>query len=411
MLWLSPLLAAVSGGLVLFYVLAYRRILEALRVKWLADDEDDAEEDAAALNARNLADNLPLLRLHLAEDATASGYRRQAEAVAGQRAKRLNTEGLVNNLGEAGSTLLILAFVMSVGYFTEGVEHGALARYAVFILVLRRVLQPLKALQRMPGQWNKLRAQLTEADMLLHGDGQPRIQGGTRPVSPCPAEIDIRGLDFAYPGRPPLLRGFHCVLRRGTLHVLAGPNGCGKSTVLKLLLRLYDVPPGTIFLDGHDLRDYDLPTLRRRTGYVHSEPLLLNDSLRSNLTLGLEDEKAGDPALWQALERVGLGSWARALESGLDHTIGDRGMRLSQGQRQKLALARTLLHDPGILLLDEAWTSVDASSEAELIPLLSQLAAERIVIKVTHQLDKLPPGSHVVRMEAAAVTPDAAPDA
>lgn len=405
MVWLSPILTAACGTLLLLYSTAFRKALARLRRKLQSDEETDEEEDASALHARDLADNLPLLRLHLSEEETIAGYRNKTETLAGQREKRLNTEGLVNDIGEVGATLLMLAFIIGAGWLTEGLQHGDVARYVVFFLVLRRVQRPLAALQRMPQQWDSLRNLLGEADALVQSGGQPRIEGGTRSVPPRPEELRILDLHFAYQEGSPVLNGLNLTAHRGKLHVLHGPNGCGKSTVLKLILRLYDVPPGTILLDGHDLRDFDLAALRRITGYVQSEPLLLNDSLRSNLTIGLERDKASTPSLWQALEDTGLASWARTLEGGLDHEIGDRGMRLSQGQRQKLGLTRTLLRNPGILLLDEAWSSVDADSEADLMPLLVRLAEDRLVVKVTHRVERIPAGAQIFRMDAGRILP------
>lgn len=401
MLWLSPALAAATAAAFLAYAFLVRSWAERAEQRLRADEDIDDETE---LNVRDIVDNFLLYRLHVPDDHTVRAFRERSDRRARLRVRRNSVSGLIDDLREGGQILLMLAFVLAAGAFVPAMTHGDVARFLVFFLVVRRVLRPLAVVQRLPGQWRAIRDDIAEAQTLLAADDKPLVTGGDTRLDRIARDISFAALTFAYPGREPALRDVTFTARPGELTVLVGANGSGKSTLLRLLLRLYEVPPGTIRIDGHDLRSLDLESLRRITGYAGADAMILNATLRENLTLGLGS--VDDDSLWRAAEAAGLGSTIRALDGGFDHPVGAGGLQMSAGERQKLALARLLLRRASLLLLDEASSALDAAAETDWMRRVAAMAPGRVILLVTHRVASIPPDAHTIVLDGGRVVQD-----
>jgi ABC-type multidrug transport system fused ATPase/permease subunit len=397
MAWLAPALAAVALVVLTVYYFGLRRLVE--RAEARAGEVEDLE-DEAGVQVQDLAANFLLVRLHTPEEEAVGAFRQRADRRAEVGQRRRSLLRLVREARQGANVLVLLAFVLALGWMLQHVDGAAVSRYLVFFFVLRRSMGSFSALQGLPRQWQGLRRRLREVDRLLAGDEQ-LVPSGSRPVTAVREGLEVRSLDFAYGAGEPVLRGVSLAARRGEMTVLVGPNGSGKSTLVELVLRLYDVPPGSLFLDGVDLRELDIGSLRRRCGYAGPEPLLLDASLRENLTVGLGE--VPEARLWEAAEVAGIATLVRGLEGGFEHPVGSRGLRLSQGERQRLALTRLLVRDPDLVLLDEAISSLDPESEAEVMARLAELAAQRVVLAVTHRVPTIPRQAQVVVLDRGEV--------
>jgi ATP-binding cassette subfamily B protein len=173
----------------------------------------------------------------------------------------------------------------------------------------------------------------------------------------------------------------------GQTYALVGSSGAGKSTLISLVPRLYDVNDGAIRMDGMDLRDWPLQELRSHIGFVTQDTFLFNDTIRENLLYAKED--ATDAELLDAIERAGLGDFVRSLADGLGTYVGNRGVRLSGGEKQRLSLARVILKDPEVILLDEATASLDSVSESHIQEALAPLLKEKTSLVVAHRLSTI----------------------
>ncbi len=210
-------------------------------------------------------------------------------------------------------------------------------------------------------------------------------QPGAPDLPPVEGAIRLDGVTFGYgPGAPPVLRDVDLDIAAGETFALVGPTGAGKSTIAKLVTRFYDPAEGRVLLDGWDLRDVTVESLRRQLGVVPQEPFLFNATVRTNLTFARPD--AGDEEVEEAVRLVGLDDLVARLPDGLDSMVHERGSSLSSGERQLLALGRAFLARPRVLVLDEATSNLDLRSETKVERALDVLLEGRTAIVIAHRL-------------------------
>jgi subfamily B ATP-binding cassette protein MsbA len=200
--------------------------------------------------------------------------------------------------------------------------------------------------------------------------------------------VEISDVRFSYDGKVDVLRGVSIALGAGEIVALVGPSGGGKSTLLNLIPRLYDPSAGVITINGTDSREFRLSSLRRSIGVVSQDVILLDDTVRANLTYGCDSrsDAEDEERLWSALDDACALDFVRQLPKGLDTPAGERGKCFSGGQRQRMALARALYRDAPILLLDEPTSSLDRSLERDVRTSLTRLAGKKTILIVSHRL-------------------------
>jgi subfamily B ATP-binding cassette protein MsbA len=286
------------------------------------------------------------------------------------------------------SEYVIVVVAVAIGWMgaREVFESGTLPpeRLFTFVAALLAMLSPVKSLSEVGGT---LAAGLGAAERVWSVlDTPPAITDapGARALPPFADEIRFEGVTFAYrPGRP-VLHAVDFRVRRGEVVALVGPSGAGKSTALDLLARFHDPSAGRVRVDGADLRDVTLASLRTQLGVVSQDTILFHDSVRANIAYGIETPDAG--AVERAARAAHAHEFVSRLPEGYDTVIGDRGVLLSGGERQRVAIARALLRNPPILLLDEATSALDAESERLVQEALERLMRERTVLVIAHRL-------------------------
>ncbi|MGH2538863.1 MAG: ABC transporter ATP-binding protein, partial [Candidatus Promineifilaceae bacterium] len=213
--------------------------------------------------------------------------------------------------------------------------------------------------------------------------------------------IEFREVTFSYTDKELVLDDFSLDIRPGETVALVGHTGAGKSSIAKLVARYYEFQGGEILVDGRDIRRLDLGEYRQQVGLVPQEPFLFSGSVRDNIRYS--QPEISDEEVVQAARNIGRGDWLAGLPQGLDTDVGERGSNLSMGQRQLVALARVLLKDPAIFVLDEATASVDPFTEAQIQEGLETIMAERTAIVIAHRLSTVRHADRIIVIEAGRI--------
>jgi ATP-binding cassette subfamily B protein len=251
-------------------------------------------------------------------------------------------------------------------------------------------------------------ARLEEAIATLLTRHELPDRGDAHALPAGQGEVRFEQVTFAYPRRAPVLREFDLTIRPGERVGLVGASGAGKSTVLALLQRFYDVSGGRILIDGHDISHVTQETLRKSMAIVPQDISLFHRTVLENLRYARPDATEAD--VLAAAEMARCREFIEALPEGFDTMVGDRGVKLSGGQRQRLAIARALLKDAPILLLDEATSALDSESERAIQAALDQLMRGRTVIAIAHRLSTLRSFDRIIVMDHGRIVDDGAPD-
>jgi ATP-binding cassette, subfamily B, bacterial MsbA len=215
------------------------------------------------------------------------------------------------------------------------------------------------------------------------------------------AAIEFEDVHFSYNGRDLVLKGLNLEVRHGETIAIVGPNGCGKSTLMNLLPRFWDVQSGAIRVDGHDLRDVQLRSLRSQIGMVIQETTLFHDTVANNIAYGTRH--ASRDSVVAAAKRSYAHQFISSLPKGYDTMLGEIGTGLSGGQRQRLALARAMLRDPAILILDEATSAVDIQDEALIRRAIEEFSRNRTTFLITHSLGALSFADRIVLLDGGKI--------
>ncbi|HEX2728893.1 MAG TPA: ATP-binding cassette domain-containing protein, partial [Rubrobacteraceae bacterium] len=260
----------------------------------------------------------------------------------------------------------------------KGVYLGFLALVA---------LGAFEAVQPLGAAFQFLGRSLSAGERLFEITGSEAVVKDPEEPHAAPAQytLEFDRVGFRYEkDEPAVLEGISFILKPGSRVAIVGPSGAGKSTLVALILRFWDPECGEVRLGGRDIRGYAQEDLRALVGVVSQDTHVFNASLRSNLLLA--NPEAGDAALERALERARLSGLVERLPGGLDGYIGEQGARLSGGERQRLAVARALLKDAPILVLDEATANLDPVTERELLESVRELMKDRSTLVITHRL-------------------------
>lgn len=302
-----------------------------------------------------------------------------SSAQAGLRATRLEA-----HMDRLVQVILALGTCAVVWYGVTRVQAGALTPgdLLVFTAYLSTLYKPIRKLAAMTGRIAKATASGERLLEILDLEPDVREKPDAAIAPSFTGNIAFENVSFGYPGSGPVLQGAELEIKPGECVALVGPSGAGKSTLGRLLLRFYDTTGGRVTVDGHDVRDLTLPSLREQISVVLQDSILFATTIRANIAYGRLD--ATDEEIETAARATGAHAFILDLPDGYDTRVGERGATLSGGQRQRIALARAILRDAPILILDEPLTGLDAETAAQVADALGVVAGGRTTLLIAH---------------------------
>jgi ATP-binding cassette subfamily B protein len=298
--------------------------------------------------------------------------------------------------------------ILALGGWLALHHEITLGTFLAFSTYVGQLLAPARQLAGVLTIGQQARAGMERIFQLL--DLEPAIadRPGAVELPPLRGEVVFSDVHFGYSPDHPVLRGFDLRIAAGEKVAIVGPSGSGKSTVAMLVSRFYDPVQGAVLVDGHDVRDVALRSLRHQVGVVFEESFLFSDTVRANIAYGRMD--ATDEEVMAAAEAAQAHEFIQRLPQGYDTVVGERGLTLSGGQRQRVALARAIASDPRILILDDATSAVDARVEGLIHDALRQRVADRTTLLIAHRLSTLHLADRIVVVEDGRVVDQGAHD-
>lgn len=325
--------------------------------------------------------NIKLIKGYSAEAYEKERFQRETTSFVRSALKH---SASVNLMGPVTEMFAIVAIGVVLFYGGYLVLHGRMRadELITFLFILFSIMQPVVAVFSIPAA---IQRGLVAADRVLALiDERPIVRSGPRVASGVVDTLQLLNVGYSYRVGQPVLRDVTLTIKRGQTVALVGPSGGGKSTMMDLVVRLYDPLQGGIYIDGVDIREFELSSYRALYGLVTQESILFNDSIANNIAYGRSSIPRD--TIVAAARMANAHEFIERLPQGYDTTIGDRGVLLSGGQRQRIAIARALARDPQILLFDEATSALDSESEMLVQEAIEHLLANRTALIIAHRL-------------------------
>lgn len=398
MIWLDWRLALLSTVTLPLFWLAATRFSQRIRS---ASRQQRQQEGAVAATAAESLAAIKLVQALSLENAFADVFAEQNQR---SLSDGVETKRLAAHLERTVDVVIALGTALVLWCGARLVIQDALSPgdVLVFLSYLKNAFKPVQNFAKYTGRLAKAAASGERILNVMETEPEVRDHPQTRPAPIFGGALRLEGLWFAYEPGQPVLQGLNLSVQPGQQVAVVGPSGSGKSTLMSLLLRLYDPTAGRILIDGCDLRDYTLDSLRPQISVVLQESLLFAATIRENIAYGVAGVSAGE--IEAAARLANAHDFIAALPQGYDTPVGERGATLSGGQRQRIAIARAALRPSPILILDEPTTGLDSANEQAVVAALKRLAQGRTTFLITHDLSLATQADQVLYLEQGQVT-------
>ncbi len=389
--------ALIAVGIVVTYV-AFTVITTEWRLKFRREmNKRDTESWARAVDSLL---NYETVKYFDAEAREVARYDAAMEAYA-RAAVRSRTSLATVNIGQ--NFLMNVGIIAMMILAAERVLGGGMDTKDMFTITLL-MSQLYRPLNILGFAYREIKQSLTDLERmftLLDEEPEVRDAAHAEDIGRVQGRIEFENVDFAYDDDRQILHGVSFTVEDGQTVAVVGPTGAGKSTLSRILYRFYDIAGGSVRIDGRDIRDVTQGSLRAAIGMVPQDTVLFNDTIGYNIAYANPD--ASQSEVEQAARDAQIHDFIARLPKGYDTMVGERGLKLSGGEKQRVAIARTLLKDPAILILDEATSALDSATEVEIQGALSSTARGRTTLVVAHRLSTIQDADQILVMEAGRI--------
>jgi subfamily B ATP-binding cassette protein MsbA len=350
----------------------------------------------------NVLSCIPLIKVYSKEDEIKADFSNMNKELLKLNLMATKMRELMGPIKEIITTLVLLLMMAAVITSFAKSNPTEISVFVVFFYVARRSFSMFGMFSGIKMQLAQARPQLKELYKIFDDTDKFLITEGAGVFEGLKSGIELKNLNFYYVKDRQVLNDVNLYIEKGKVTALVGPSGAGKTTIISLIVRFYDCPPGSIMADGSDIRGFTLKSLRRHMALVSQEALLLNDTLRNNMIFGL-DRKVTDDELIDVSKKARLYDFISGLSDGFDTQIGDRGVKLSGGEKQRVAIARALLKKSEILILDEATSSLDSKTERLIQEAIDEAVKDRTAIMIAHRLSTIKHADKIVVIKGGCV--------
>ncbi|MEC7764172.1 MAG: ABC transporter ATP-binding protein/permease [Pseudomonadota bacterium] len=389
-------LAAVVATILVYIRFTFAVTEWRVKLRKLMNDQDtDANQKAI-----DSLLNFETVKYFGAEKREARRYDGAMEGYEGAAIKTSQSLAFLN----AGQSLIITAGLVAVMVMAAiGVQNGQLST-GDFVMVNAYMIQITMPLNFLGSVYREIRQALVDmAEMfdLLEQPAEVTDKPGAKPLDMKGGKVELDAVEFGYDAARPILHGVTITAEAGETVAIVGPSGSGKSTIGRLLFRFYDVTGGAIRIDGQDLRDVTQESVHDAIGVVPQDTVLFNDTIRYNIAYGRDGASFAE--IEAAAKAAKIHDFVMSLPEGYDTQVGERGLKLSGGEKQRVGIARTLLKNPPILLLDEATSALDTETERDIQMSLKAMGVGRTVLTIAHRLSTIADADKIIVLQDGVV--------
>jgi len=381
----------------LFPVLNY---LSKLIIRKIKTTSESYEASLAEISKKisNILSCIPLVKLYTFEKKEYEHFSEMSGQIRKFEFSLDKKYNLIGPMQEIFFLSAILLLASAIAFIFKAQKSGEISSFLVYFLVLKRMQVSFlsfgnfaASLATMEGPVRAISKMLDREEKFIIADGKNEFTGLKK-------RIEFKHLNFSYSRERPILKDVTMSVEKNKTTAIVGPTGAGKTTLINLILRFYDCPPSAIMIDGIDINDFTVRSLRSSMALVSQDILLFNDTLRNNMTYGLSGTISNE-ALMDAIKKARLYDFITDLRHGLNTYIGDKGVKLSGGEKQRVSIARALLKGSEILILDEATSSLDTKTERLIQEAINEAIKERTAIVIAHRLSTIKNADKIVFMD------------
>ncbi|MEA2880836.1 MAG: ATP-binding cassette, subfamily heavy metal transporter, partial [Bradyrhizobium sp.] len=356
-------------------------------------NDSDTEANTKAIDSLL---NYETVKYFSAEEREATRYDRSMERYERASVKTYTSLALLN----AGQAVIFTAGLAATMLMcAAGVRNGT-NTVGDFVMVNAMMIQLYQPLNFMGMVYREIKQAIIDIEKMfgvLSRDPEVKDISGARPLVVTSGNVRFEDVRFSYDPERPILKGLSFEVPAGKTVAIVGPSGAGKSTISRLLFRLYDVSGGRILIDGQDIRSVTQASLRASIGMVPQDTVLFNDTIRYNIRYGRWD--ASDAEVEAAAQMAQIDAFIRMSPKGYETEVGERGLKLSGGEKQRVAIARTVLKGPPILVLDEATSALDSHTEREIQDALEKVSRNRTSLVIAHRLSTIVGADEIIVLD------------